>query len=218
MEMSWIQRHALGVLLRHETARIKDMRPVDVAANLFSYHLDGLIAGQYIVKSARGTYQLTDKGLKLAGSLSTSTIRQTENIKTVIMLYGERDGKILLFRWSRQPYIGKVTLPYGRVALGTTLQSGIENALQDKLGVVAPVAYMSSCLVGIVRDDVQISHMNALVYQVDLSTVTLPYISRNGEAFLANCHTQQDVVDGLIPFIERLVDASEPFDVTWRYE
>jgi len=88
MEMSWIQRYALMVLLRGETARVKDMSPADVPANLFSYHLDGLVTGKYITKSQRGVYVLTTKGLKLAGTFSTATLRPTENIKTVIMLYG----------------------------------------------------------------------------------------------------------------------------------
>lgn len=216
MEMSWIQRHALTVLLRGEVTRLKDMCPDGVAANLFTYHLDGLVTDKYIAKTGRGLYALTNKGLKLAGTFSTATLHATENIKTVIMLYGERDGKKLLFRWSRQPYIGRVTLTYDRVALGTSLKTGIENALHDKLGTTAPVTYMTSCLVLIYRQNDLISHMNALIYRVDLDEVGLPFISRNGEAFLADKRTES-LLDGVATTLQSLAHAQEPFDIKWRY-
>jgi hypothetical protein len=41
--LSWIEKRAFSVLLRQETASIKDMRPVDMPANQFSYHLNNLI-------------------------------------------------------------------------------------------------------------------------------------------------------------------------------
>lgn len=216
MEMSWIQRHALVVLLRSEKARLKDMCPDGVAANLFTYHIEGLVAGKYITKSGRGIYELTNKGLKLAGTLSTVSLRQTENIKTIIMLYGERDGQVLLFRWSRQPYLGRCTLPYDRLALGTPLDEGIRSALIDKLGVDMPVTFMTSALVRICHQDETISHMNALVYNVDLGNVILPFVSRNGEAFLADGNTA-GVIDGLKEFIEQLRTTTEPFDTQWHY-
>lgn len=216
MEMSWIQRHALAVLLRSEAARLKDMRPDDVAANLFTYHLGGLVAGNYITKSGRGVYQLTSKGLKLAGTFSTGSLRSTENIKTVVMLYGEHDGKLLLFRWSRQPYLGKVTLAYDRMALGTPLVEGVRSALFDKLGVEVPVAFMTSAFVRIVHQNETISHMNALVYRVNLDNVALPYVSRNGEAFLADS-ASSGAIGGLVAFLDQLRVEAEPFDSEWRF-
>jgi hypothetical protein len=216
MEMSWIQRHALIVLLRSETARVKDMSPIDVPANLFSYHLDGLVAGKYITKPQRGVYTLTTRGLKLAGTLSTATSRPTENIKTVAMLYGERDGKLLSFRWSRQPYLGKVTPPYDRMAHGVNLGDGIRTALIDKLGSEQPVAYMTSLLVKIMHGDELVSHMNALVYRVDCNNLSLPFVGRNGEAFFGDSQAG-NVIDGVHDTIARLQTDSEPFEAIWRF-
>lgn len=216
MEMSWIQRHAMAVLLRGESTRLKDMCPDGVAANLFSYHLDGLMADKYVVKTGRGLYSLSEKGLKLAGTLSTQTLRVTENIKTVIMLYGERSGEILLFRWSRQPYLGKVTIPYDRMAFGTSLNDGIESALIDKLGEHRPVEFMTSVLVKIVHHGECVSHMNALVYRVNIDDMKFPYKSRNGEAFLGDGETE-DVIDGLPQLLIALKAAHVPFESLWAY-
>ena len=88
MELSWIQKHVLLVLIRHRTARVKELMPSDIAANLFAYHLDGLVATKLVEKAGRGVYTLTPKGEKFVGSFSTALDRQVENIKTVVMLMG----------------------------------------------------------------------------------------------------------------------------------
>ncbi|MFI5212467.1 MAG: hypothetical protein ACHQTE_00715 [Candidatus Saccharimonadales bacterium] len=214
--MSWIQRYALMVLLRGEVARVKDMCPVDVPANLFSYHLDGLVTGRYISKSQRGVYELTTKGLKLAGTFSTATGRQTENIKTVIMLYAKLDDRFLLFRWSRQPYLGKTTLLYDRVALGESLDDGIASALSDKLGdPTYPVTFMTASLIKIVHNNELISHMNALIYQVQLLH-TFHHVSRNGEAFFGTAN-DVNMMTGVAESLDLLAKSPLPRDHIWQY-
>lgn len=217
MKLSWIQRHALLVLLRRESARVKDLCPDDVAANLFSYHLDGLVTARIIEKSARGVYRLTTKGQKLAGTFSTLTERVSENIKTVVMLYGKRDDKYLLFRWSRQPYLGKVTLLYDRMPLGKNLEDGIASALHDKLGDEAlPVTFLTSTLVKIMHDDELISHMNALIYTVELPSGFIGYTSRNGEAFMVTVD-EPNAMDGVAEFLASVEEGRPPRGYTWRY-
>lgn len=217
MELSWIQRYALLVLLRRESARVKDLCPRDVAANLFSYHLDGLISADVVEKSARGVYRLTTKGQKLAGTFSTLTERVSENIKTVVMLYGKRNDEYLLFRWSRQPYLNKVTPLYDRMPLGKSLEEGIFSALHDKLDDEAlPVTFLSAALVKIMHNDVLISHMNALVYRVELPADFFSYTSRNGEAFMTTTD-ELDVMDGVTEFLTSVEVGQSPRDYTWRY-
>lgn len=217
--MNWIQRHAMMMLLRHKTARVNDMRPQDVAANLFTYHLDGLVVAGMIEKQARGVYALTAKGLKLAGSMSTVSERVAENIKTVILLCGERDGKQLVFRWNRQPYLGEVTAVYDRLAYGASLQEGVATALRDKLGVGcddASLRHLTSGCITIHHGEDIVSHMNALVYQVDITNVSLPFNGRNGEAFLADA-SKTATIEGLPEFFDQ-IHSDNFFDVTWRYE
>jgi len=216
MELSWIQRHALMILLRKETARVKELLPPDVAANLFSYHLDGLVSAGIIEKAARGSYTLTTKGQKFAGTFSTLTEKRSEEMKTVVMLYGKKAGKYLLFRWSRQPYIGKVTLLHDRMPFGKTLTEAIYSATTDKLGVDSDLIYRVSALVRIMHNDQQVSHMNALIYEINLDNVTLPFTSRNGEAFLDSLENQ-DAMSGLKGLITHIENQSAAFDVTLEY-
>lgn len=218
MELSWIQKHALLVLIRHKTARVKDLMPLDVAANLFAYHLDGLATAKLIEKSARGVYRLTATGEKFVGTFSTALDCQVENIKTVVMLYGRRGHEYLLFRWSRQPYLGYVTPLYDRVPLGKSLEAGIASALGDKLGVVQPATFKTSALIKITHGGKTISHMNALVYEVDLGdNVELPFVSRNGEAFVGEVSELNDIMGGVADFLSRVQSSTQPFDAVWRY-
>ncbi len=216
MELNWIQRYALNILIRRESARLSELCPPDIANNLFVYHLDGLVKAKYLQKTARGVYKLTATGQKLAGLYSTSTGREADNIKTVIVLYGRTGDQYLLFRWSRQPYFGKVTLPHDRMPLGKSLQDGISSAINDKLGAEVPVDFKTSCLIRIEHDGELISHMNALVYQVDIQSLELPFVGRNGEAYLGMID-DVDTMSGLQGLVEAIESSSDPFEIIMTY-
>lgn len=216
--LSWIQRNALMVLVRKEQALIQEMKPQDIESNLFSYHLQGLIGDGYVTKINRGTYSLTPKGHKLVGAFSTATNTQQENIKTVVILYAKnRDGKYLLFRWSRQPYIDHVTLLHDRMPLGKSLDDGIKSASVDKLGVELPSKYITSTLIKIMHKGELVSHMHALVYDIDIENMAFPYHSRNGTAFLASLIDVEEKMEGLDKLIESIESQSEPKELYLSY-
>lgn len=217
MEFSWIQKQVLLKLIRSRTARVKDLLPPGVPANQFAYHLDGLVSRGLIVKQGRGMYTLTAGGEKLVGTFSTLLDRQVENIKTVVMLYGKRGDKYLLFRWSRQPYLGQVTPLYDRVPVGKSLEAGINSALDDKFGERRPLTFKASALVRITHEGEIISHMNALIYEVSLDNFTSPHVSRNGEAFVGSLQDTDGLMDGVEDFMRQLEMSANPFDSEWRY-
>lgn len=216
MEYSWLQRYALLILLRQESARVKDLTPAGVAANLFSYHLLGLVGAGIIEKSARGVYRLTAKGHKLAGTFSTSTEAKVDEIKTVIMLYGKKDSAYLLFRWSRQPYLNEVTLLHDRVPFGIPLSQAIQSATEEKLGLILPAAFRSTAVIQIWHKDKQVSHMNAYIYEVNLSGVQLPFVSRNGEAFLGDLD-EVGIMYGLKELVAHIKSGAPPVDIILTY-
>lgn len=216
--LSWIAQNALMVLVHKQEASIKDMKPKDMESNLFSYHLQSLITNGYVTKISRGTYNLTSKGHTLAGSFSTVTNSQQENIKTVIMLYAKNhDGQYLFFQWNRQPYINMVTLLHDRMPSGKSLDQGIRDASLDKLGVELPMVYMTTALVKILHEGVLVSHMNALVYKVDIATIHLPYQSRNGTAFLALLKDVDNKMEGMGELIEGLDTQTHPKEFHLMY-
>ncbi|MEO5949161.1 MAG: hypothetical protein ABIP74_02050, partial [Candidatus Saccharimonas sp.] len=204
MELSWIQQYALMVLVRQESARVKDLTPRDIPANAFAYHLSGLVGQKLIEKTGRGTYSLTPEGQKIAGHFSTSTNKQSDEIKTVIMFYAKRDEHYLLFRWSRQPYLHQTTLVYDHLPFGTSLHEGLATALADKLHMAnASVRFRTAVLVTIRTKGLTVSHMNALIYEVAADALDLPYVGRNGEAFWSNLG-ESGVMSGVVDTITQL--------------
>jgi ADP-ribose pyrophosphatase YjhB (NUDIX family) len=194
------------------------MRPKDVANNLFSYHLDGLVKDGAIMKSHRGVYGLTAEGLKLVGALSTETQKHQDSLKTVIMVYAVNDHKeIALFRWSRQPYIGYSTLPHDRFAFGASVESAVQRATKEKLGKATNATYIKTLIVAIENEGTPISHMNALVFKVAAESITLPYIGRNGEAYWAKLESDKTQMRGIRTLIDAINSSDSIVEVTLEY-
>jgi hypothetical protein len=134
------------------------------------------------------------------------------------MLYGKRDDEYLLFRWSRQPYLGFVTPPHDQVPRGKLLEDGIKSALDDKFGKQRPVTFKTSALIKITHDGELVSHLNALIYEVTLTDEDgLPQTMRNGEVFLGRPEGVGKTMDGVEGFLKNIEDASAPFVSEWQY-
>lgn len=210
----------MTVLLRQEVAEVKDMRPTDVPANQFAYHLGLLVSEGYIEKVDRGQYKLTSNGLKLAGSFSTKELRPQENMKTVIMLYGvASDGKIALFKWSRQPYINEITLPYDRMSYDASLSEALTTACYDKLGKLVDVTYRTNVFMTIRHEGQVISRMHVLVYDFNPADVTFPFKARNGQLFLTHYSDGTELMSGMDELLVALRNpvASEPGEFVLTY-
>lgn len=216
MELSWIQTYVLVRLLRVQTAPMKTLIPTDVPANQFSYHLKGLIAKGLVSKESRGVYSLTVEGQKIASTFSTSSNSVVKDVKTVILFYAKKKDQYLLFRWSRQPYLGQVTLPHDRVGFEKSLDDSVVDAAKDKLGQQVPCTYQTTILIKIYSGSVLVSSMTALVFAADISEVSLPLSSRNGEAFLGKLG-EQFVVNGLESLIEAIESNSPLSEVRLTY-
>jgi hypothetical protein len=218
--LSWIEKRAFSVLLRQETASIKDMRPVDMPANQFSYHLNNLIQRGYVQKIERGMYALSPAGLQVAGMVSTATGEQRPNMKTVIILFGRaNDGRVALFEWTRQPYMHMLTLPHDRMEYDATLYEAIATACVDKLGKVVTVQFKTNAVITITHQDQIVSRMHGLVYEFDPNDVSFPYRARNGVLSLVRPSESVGLMHGVAEFITQLdiqTDGS-PLEATFTY-
>jgi hypothetical protein len=100
---------------------------------------------------------------------------------------------------------------------GDGLQDALRIACLDKLGKVLPLEYLNQGFVRITKDEILVSHMHLLVYQVKLGDLVFPIESRNGSAILTKVNKSKDIMYG----IEKLlVDIRQPhigFDVELRY-
>lgn len=131
-----IQKHILKVLLHQRYARYRDMRPLRVDTNLYSYHLKQLLKTSMILKTENG-YTLGVKGLVYVDRLNAERAFRREQPKIVTQLVIQNsDGNVLLQRRNKQPYIDLWTLPNGKLHMDdVSLVTAARREAKDKLGI-----------------------------------------------------------------------------------
>jgi len=132
--MHYIQQYILDTLVFSEFLRNRDMRPPRVESNLYQYHLKELQKDGYI-KKQDGLYTLSKKGLKYAGSHST-TLKKPRQQPTVLAITFIEDGagNILIRTKQRQPFIGMKSLFMGKMHLDETVIETSQREFTEKTG------------------------------------------------------------------------------------
>ncbi|MDB5176562.1 MAG: hypothetical protein JWN75_230 [Candidatus Saccharibacteria bacterium] len=130
-----IQKHILSVLLHQQTARFKDMRMPRTDTNLYSYHLTQLVKGG-LVKKVEGGYSLDTKGLVYVDRLNVEKLFVRPQPKIVTMIIVQNGyGDVLMYRKKRQPFIGRWTLPFGKIHNDDmSISDAAQREVQEKIG------------------------------------------------------------------------------------
>ncbi|MCA9348553.1 NUDIX domain-containing protein [Candidatus Saccharibacteria bacterium] len=129
-----IQRRIFNRLVGAESMRYSELKPKELEANAFMYHLNELIKAGLVEKQDK-QYQLTETGKALATrfSIRESGIRLMPTTLSVIYLHSQ-DEQTLLYRRKRQPYIDALGFPSGKIHLGETLEEAAYRELEEKCG------------------------------------------------------------------------------------
>jgi ADP-ribose pyrophosphatase YjhB (NUDIX family) len=169
-----IQKHILKVLTYTNRARFRDMRPNGVDSNLYNYHLKLLIKENLVVKNEAG-YALSPQGMRFADHVSVEKYeyRQQPKVLTKLVCIND-DNEIILWPKYKQPFIGRWSLPSGKVHYEDSnltsailreaqyLTSGEPKDLQQA-GVVEYSVYIS---------DVLVTHTLAFIFTAKLTGIT----------------------------------------------
>lgn len=131
-----IQKHIIGVLMNQESARFRDMRPPKCDTNLYSYHLKLLTKRDFVEKADDG-YRLGKKGMVYVDRLSLASLNFRTQPKIITMLVVQNsNGDVLLFRRKRHPFLGKWTLPMGKVHIDdSSVVEAVQREASEKLGL-----------------------------------------------------------------------------------
>ena len=105
-----IGRDIMAYLASHEQARFRDMRPVDVTTNLFTYHCKLLIKAGLVDKND-AHYALTAKGRAYVDRYMDVAVPRHSPKVVVMLLIQDGCGNVLVQKRHRQPYMGAWTLP-----------------------------------------------------------------------------------------------------------
>lgn len=204
--MHWIQRHILKQLATKEACRYKDLKPESVDGNLFMYHLNQLITGKYIEKND-GSYFLTKEGKKFVGGLSLETGKQTMPPRVFVMIYAKnKEGKVLMYKWNRQPYLGHVSLPFSRIRYGQTIKEAAEQNLQFKTSLTGTLEYAGTTNVVVNKDGKVATHYIAHIYGLEPPKGELAADGLTGEPFWGKQEdiSEKELVNGTQEIIEIL--------------
>lgn len=140
--MHRLQQHIMQQLILNPDMRYARLKPVDVEGNLFMYHLGKVIDAGWVHKRADGLYELTADGKLYADRLSLKTLTPRAQPRIVtLMAITNPAGEWLLYRRQRQPLMGMVGFPYGKVHLGETIEQAAARELKEKTGLAAELVH-----------------------------------------------------------------------------
>jgi 8-oxo-dGTP pyrophosphatase MutT (NUDIX family) len=112
-----------------------------VASNHVSYHVGKLIEQKILKKTGTG-YRLTTVGKSLIDRMSLATFTERIQPKIVTLIVcTNATGDMLLYRRRKQPFLGKVGFPYGKIHMGERVADAAAREFQEKTGLTATMRY-----------------------------------------------------------------------------
>lgn len=143
-----------------DSRRYSELKPDGIEGNLFQYHSRDL-QKQGLIDRAEEGYALTDKGKAFVANLSlTRDMKRRVQPRVITMVIARRADQYLFFRWSRQPYRGRVSFPSGRLGFGEDLYAAAADQLYYKSGYRADLDYLGTV---VLQNDAD--HIIAQVFQ-----------------------------------------------------
>lgn len=134
MELHIIQRQILQALIRGKH-RFSELQPDGVENNLYQYHLQRLIGAKIVTKTDDG-YQLAPVGYQVAAQWSTDlqSIR-LQPVVVVMNLVLNQKGEMLVMQRHKEPFIGTMSPPFGKVHYDESLAEAATRDLAEKTGI-----------------------------------------------------------------------------------
>lgn len=162
--MHHIQSHILKILTTRGVVRYTELRPDGVPGNRFSYHLNRLLGDGFIRKNNHG-YELTAPGKRYVDKISIVAFipRFQPKIVTVTLCTNDR-GDYLLWRRDREPFVGKLAFPYGKVHFGEKIDDAAKRELEEKTGHTATLSHRGDAYLFLREDGETVSSMLCHVF------------------------------------------------------
>ena len=148
-----------------DKSRYSAIKPPKIGGNNFAYHLKEVIKDG-LVKKEGLFYKLTTKGERLADTISLKTFAKRAQPKIVTMLcLKNKADEILLFKRDKQPFIGKCSLPYGKIHLGERVEEAAKREAEEKTGInIGKLKHAGDVYLAIYKENDLVSHMLCHVF------------------------------------------------------
>jgi ADP-ribose pyrophosphatase YjhB (NUDIX family) len=130
-----VRKQILGKFMYNKSMKYNEIRE-SVPSNKFSYHLK-LLLTEGLIEQNKEYYNLTSKGTQVISSLDGKKIE--ENRKPIICAFvlAYKNGKILVNERKKQPFIGYIGLPGGKIDFGNSIPEQAATELLEETGLIA---------------------------------------------------------------------------------
>lgn len=161
-----IRQDILRKLILNSKLRFSRLKPEDIESNHFIYYLKQLMNEGLVVKED-GLYALTTEGKHLASivSLDSLTPRLQPKIMTAPVLYD--NGKVLIHRRSREPYIGSLSLVNGKLHYGELVGDAAQRELEEKTGYSAELRHAGIVYLSYTDQGESLNHIMSHIFVDD---------------------------------------------------
>lgn len=181
---------------------------------MFMYHL-GQLKMSGLIKRVPAGYTLTTAGKTFVSGMSLQAAEQRKQPKIVVMLDCKNDnGQQLLFKWSRQPYFGLVSLPFSKLHYGMSAQEFAGTELKYRSNLSGNPVYRGDAYIQTLYKDKVVDHV--LVHIFSLANMTGTLSSKEpiiGEAFWGDtkAYKNSNVVPGFFEILKLLDTKNQKF-------
>lgn len=135
LEHHHLQKRVIKILVEHDTARYRDLKPDNVDGNVFTYHLSSLIKEGLAMKNDDGTYCLTSRGKLYGINSEMKKADFLEQAHSIILISIKNDDKWLLRKRLVQPMYGCVGFIHGEPRPEESIEESAARILLRRTGL-----------------------------------------------------------------------------------
>jgi DNA-binding transcriptional ArsR family regulator len=196
-----LQRRILQEFL-HDDERTYSQLLIDgMSGNSFLYHLKALLREKLITKSDAHTYVITPLGKLVLDNLAYDSTRFLLRPAVGVFITAQsKDGRYMLYRSARQPFLGKSGLIFGKAPMGSSYTSVVQwVASRRGLGDVKILRSSPTSIIYRQNGEI-ISHRTGLSVLVDDCIPTPDRTTTAGTTFWS--HLPEGTSTNILPEIE----------------
>lgn len=208
-----IQKDIVDRLSTAKVLRFSELKPKELEANLFMYHLKRLIKDSYVAKTING-YELTTKGLTYVDglTLTNGTPRQQAKLICILALQNQ-DGRWLLGRRKYQPYIGQLMFLSGKQHFGESPEAHARREAREKIGSELELTRRGSADIRITRASDPLTHIFGHIYHAMIpEDLVIPAeTDQHTYSWYGSFPDADELVPGTKELYDALTSSSSPF-------
>ncbi len=157
------------------------------------YHLKQLTNDGLVQKRDDGKYELTLEGQNFSDSLSLKTLNPRIQPKIVTLLVCQNNkGEFLLYKRGKQPFLGLIGFPYGKIHLGEKIAAAAERELLEKTGLKTKPVHRGDVYLTIFKNGQVFTQMFCHVFTSKNTKGELIQRSEIGQCFWEKINNPKD--------------------------